>query len=96
MSAEIVDYPVEQIADAAEPMVIEENPVDNHRKDFTSELFKIEISNTGKFGYGVCASCDYELLPVDVELQDKLGTKIDISGNEETAEGQIGPETVQN
>lgn len=24
-----------------------------HRTDFTSELFKIELNNVGKFGYGV-------------------------------------------
>lgn len=30
-----------------------ENVVESHRTDFTSELFKIEISNARKFGYGV-------------------------------------------
>jgi UDP-3-O-acyl-N-acetylglucosamine deacetylase len=37
----------------AEAMEKNENLTQNHRTDFTSELFKIEISNARKFGYGV-------------------------------------------
>lgn len=33
-----------------------DQPTENvrQREDFTSEIYKIEISNMGNFGYGVC------------------------------------------
>lgn len=33
-----------------------DKPTENvrQREDFTSEIYKIEISNMGNFGYGVC------------------------------------------
>lgn len=29
------------------------------REDFTSEIYKIEISNMGSFGYGVCMNTQF-------------------------------------
>lgn len=59
MSAELAELLVEEKPDAVEPMAVDENLRQNHRQDFTSELFKVEISNTGKFGYGVCVFSVY-------------------------------------
>lgn len=49
-----VDLPMEtENVNAEEAITTHDAQLQKHRTDFTSELYKIELSNIGKFGYGV-------------------------------------------
>lgn len=52
---EIVMAPAMETEDDSpiEPMATDDTQTAAHRTDFTSELYKIELNNVGKFGYGV-------------------------------------------
>lgn len=43
-------------AAATDDNTLQENTQHQQRQDFTSESFKIEVSNMGKFSFGVCNS----------------------------------------
>lgn len=63
------------------------------REDFTSEIYKIEISNMGNFGYGVstfcCVNKSFQLKFVYLPLHTL------ITGNKEIAQGKAQIESIE-
>ena len=58
-SENIVESAVPELMEVAE-VKEDDNKTDenNQREDFTSEIFKIEVTNLGKFGHGVSFDCE--------------------------------------
>lgn len=47
---------IDQTDTANDNNLVEENTQHQQRQDFTSETYKIEVTNMGKFSFGVCNS----------------------------------------
>lgn len=45
---------IDQIDTATDNNEVHENTEHQQRQDFTSEAFKIEVTNMGRFSFGVC------------------------------------------